>query len=118
MATATPSPAASRSVGRGGAETDRRPGGQRGVSQCCAGSGDGPGEAVCFAHAPPPEIAAAISPAAQQAKKKNRRRIFVLVIVLGETLYMMSKMRSVLLKRKQSGLRAAARKRAMVESSK
>ena len=65
-----------------------------------------------------PVQATATNTTAEKAKKKNRYRIVALFIVLGQTLYYVIKMRGIFLKRRESALRAAARRRGMVESSK
>ena len=55
---------------------------------------------------------------ATSAKRKNTRRILLLLVVLGQTLYYLNKMRLVLEQRKQSAFRAAERRRRLAESSK
>ncbi len=59
-----------------------------------------------------------VDAATVKAKHKTRAHFVVLLLILVQFLYYVTAIRSVLLRRKQNELRAAARKRGMVESSK
>ncbi len=64
-----------------------------------------------------PSSEAAVASTAK-AKRKTRVHFVLLLLVLGQSVYYVTAMRSLLLRRKENERRAAARKRAMVESSK
>ena len=82
-----------------------------------------PASTVATARATPASTVApandeAAASAARVAKRKRSIRLVLLLLVLGQSVYYVTATRSVLQRRKENELRAAARKRGLAESSK